>query len=162
MIRPVFYFFVVLIVILNVTACNSGSTEQVEKSDSVAHEEGLWITDFEQAKSLAKEKGLPILADFSGSDWCGWCIKLDKEVFQTSEFQDYAKNNLVLLLLDFPSKKKQSPELKKQNRALAQKYGIRGYPTVLLLDHEGDVIAKTGYKNGGGAKYVEHLKELFN
>ncbi|MFC1498771.1 thioredoxin family protein, partial [Verrucomicrobiota bacterium] len=65
-----------------------------------------WLTDFEQARKLAKEKKLPILADFAGSDWCGWCIKLDKEVFTKEEFKKYAKDNLVLFLADFPNKKK--------------------------------------------------------
>lgn len=121
-----------------------------------------WLTDFEAAKKLAAEKNLPILADFSGSDWCGWCIKLDKEVFSQDAFKAYAKENLVLFLADFPSRKPQPEEVKKQNVALRDKYfGPRdGYPTVLLLDAEGKVLKRTGYKAGGAEKYVEHIKKL--
>lgn len=119
-----------------------------------------WLTDFEQAKKEAKAKNLPILADFSGSDWCGWCIKLDKEVFQKKAFKDYAKDNLVLLLVDFPQKKKIDAKIKKQNTRLAQKYGVRGFPTVLLLNAEGKKLAQTGYRQGGPEAYVKHLKEL--
>ena len=119
-----------------------------------------WLTDFEAAKKLATEKNLPILADFSGSDWCGWCIKLDKEVFSQDEFKAYAEGNVVLFLADFPSQKPQSEEVKKQNEALKNKYGISGFPTVLLLDAEGNVLERTGYQPGGAEKYVEHIKGL--
>ena len=119
-----------------------------------------WTTDFEAAKKAAAENGKPILADFSGSDWCGWCIKLDKEVFSKSEFKDFAKDNVVLFLADFPARKEQAEDEAKQNKALAEKYGVRGFPTVLLLDAEGNVKATTGYQRGGADKYVEHLKEL--
>ncbi|MCG2680193.1 MAG: thioredoxin family protein [Kiritimatiellae bacterium] len=119
-----------------------------------------WLTDFEQAKKEATEKKLPILADFSGSDWCGWCIKLDKEVFSQPAFKAYAKNSLVLFIADFPRKKKQAAELKKQNKDLATTYAIRGYPTVLLLDAAGKELARTGYQEGGAEAYVEHLKKM--
>ena len=119
-----------------------------------------WITDFELAKKAAAEKNVPILADFSGSDWCGWCIKLDKEVFSQKEFQDYAKDGLILFLADFPRSKPQSDELKKQDKGLAERYGIQGFPTVLLLNAKGEVTAETGYQPGGAKKYVEHIKDL--
>lgn len=108
-----------------------------------------WLTSFEKAKAASKKSGKPILVDFTGSDWCGWCIKLNKEVFSTKEFKDWAKQNVILLELDFPRKKAQADELKKQNRALAQQYGVRGYPTILFLDHEGKKLGKSGYMKGG-------------
>lgn len=119
-----------------------------------------WLTDFEKAKKTAAAEDQVILADFSGSDWCGWCIKLDEEVFSKDAFKDYAKENLVLFLADFPRRTEQDAETKKQNRALADKYGIRGFPTVLILDAEGAVLAKTGYRRGGPEAYVKHLREL--
>ena len=119
-----------------------------------------WITNFEEAKKLAAEKNAPIIANFSGSDWCGWCVKLDKEVLSKPEFLEYAKDNLVLLNLDFPARKKQDKAIADQNKALAAKYGIKGYPTILVLDATGGVVAKTGYRRGGPAAYVEHIKEL--
>lgn len=122
--------------------------------------EAAWLIDFEEAKKQAAEKNLPILADFSGSDWCGWCIKLDKEVFSKDEFKAYAKENLILFLADFPSRKKLPADVKAQNDKLAKEYGIRGYPTVLLLDAKGKVLERTGYQKGGAAAYVEHIKGL--
>lgn len=119
-----------------------------------------WLTNFEEAKKVAAKKNLPILADFSGSDWCGWCIKLDNEVFSKEEFKKYAKDNLVLFMADYPRAAKQSAEIKKQNEALAKQYGIRGFPTVLVLDSAGKQIAKTGYQAGGPEKYIEHIKSL--
>jgi protein disulfide-isomerase len=120
-----------------------------------------WLTDFEKAKQTAEELKRPILLDFTGSDWCGWCIKLDKEVFSKKEFKDFAKDNLVLFMADFPRNKKQQSEAeKKQNEALMEKYGARGFPTIFLLKADGEVIAKTGYKPGGAAAYVKHLQEL--
>jgi thioredoxin-related protein len=117
-----------------------------------------WLTDFEAAKKLAAEKKVKILADFSGSDWCGWCIKLNKEVFDKDEFKKFASENLVLFLADFPSGTKLPDALAKQNERLASEYGVQGFPTVLLLDATGKVMARTGYRPGGAAAYVEHIK----
>lgn len=119
-----------------------------------------WLTDFESARKAAAEKKLPILADFSGSDWCGWCMKLDREVFSQKEFKEFASDNLILFLADFPRKKEQNEKLKAQNSELMKKYSVQGFPTVLILDAEGKVLAGTGYEEGGAAAYVAHLKKL--
>ena len=119
-----------------------------------------WLDDFKKAKKEAVRKGRPILADFTGSDWCGWCVKLDKEVFSEKAFQDYAKKNVVLFVADFPRAKKTDERTMKQNKELMETYGIRGFPTILLVDPDGEVIARTGYQKGGAEAYVEHLKEL--
>jgi thioredoxin-related protein len=119
-----------------------------------------WMTDFEAAKKVAAEKKLPILADFSGSDWCGWCIKLNKEVFDQEDFTKFASEKLVLFLADFPSKKKLPEAQAKQNDKLAAQFGIEGFPTVLILDAQGKVLARTGYRAGGAAAYVAHIKSL--
>lgn len=121
---------------------------------------GEWLTDYDKAAQLAKELDRPMLLDFTGSDWCGWCIKLDNEVFEKETFKEYAKQNLILVKLDYPRSKPQSDEIKKQNQELLQKYGVRGFPTILLTDASGDVIGKTGYQAGGPEKYVAHLKEM--
>ena len=121
---------------------------------------GGWSDNFEAAKALAKKENKPILLDFTGSDWCGWCIKLDQEVFSKREFKTYAKDNLVLVTVDFPHEARQSKKLKEQNEALAKQYGINGYPTIVLIDAEGKKLAITGYKEGGAPAYVEHLKSL--
>jgi protein disulfide-isomerase len=119
-----------------------------------------WLTDFEAAKTKAAAENKAMLLDFTGSDWCGWCIKLDKEVFSKQAFQDYAASNLVLVELDFPRSKEQSAEVKAQNEALAKRYNIRGFPTILILSSDGELVEKTGYQRGGAAAYVEHLKEI--
>lgn len=123
-------------------------------------EELNWLTNLEEAQQIAKEEGLPILIDFTGSDWCGWCIKLVDEIFSQKEFIEYATENLVMVKLDFPKDIYQTEKTKAYNDNLAKKYGIKGFPTILLLNSEGDVIAQTGYQYGGAAKYVEHLQEL--
>lgn len=119
-----------------------------------------WLTDFEVAKAKAKEEQKPMLLDFTGSDWCGWCIKLDKEVFSQAAFKAYAEESLILVELDFPRKNEQSDALKAQNQALKEKYKIRGYPTIIVLSSEGELIERTGYQRGGAKAYVEHIKEI--
>jgi len=114
-----------------------------------------WLTDFEKAAAEAKKTGKPILADFTGSDWCGWCKKLDAEVFSTDEFQRWAKDNVVLLQLDFPRGKRLEPKLAQQNEALRSKYEVKGYPTILFLDHEGKVLGRSGYTVGGPGPWIE-------
>ena len=120
-----------------------------------------WTADFEAAKKEAAGSGKDLLVDFTGSDWCGWCIKLNKEVFQHDEFKTGVKDGFVLVELDFPKDKSKIPaETLEQNKALGKKYGVRGYPTILLLDAEGRPYAKTGYRKGGPEAYVTHLNEL--
>lgn len=120
--------------------------------------ESDWMTDFEKAKKTAKEKKLLILADFSGSDWCGWCKKLDAEVFSKPEFLTFAKKNFVLLLVDFPNKKQLPANVMKQNLELQQKYGVRGYPTVLVMNADGKVLDTNGYQPGGASNYIKYLE----
>jgi protein disulfide-isomerase len=120
-----------------------------------------WETDFEKAKAKAKAENKHILIDFSGSDWCGWCVKLDKEVFSQPAFKTYAKENLILVLADFPSDKSgQSAALQKQNEKLSQEYSVRGFPTVYILNPEGKAVDKTGYQAGGPEPYVEYIKKV--
>lgn len=128
---------------------------------AVAHGGG-WETDFEKASAAAGKEGKYMLLDFSGSDWCGWCIRLDKEVFSTDEFKKFAGENLVCVLVDFPKAKEQDDALKAQNKKLAKKYGIRGYPTVIILAPDGALAGTTGYQEGGPVKYIEHLKGIID
>lgn len=119
-----------------------------------------WLTDYNKAKEVAKEKGLPILVDFTGSDWCIWCIRLDENILSKKDFVEYANKNLVLLKVDFPRKTEQSKEVKKANNDLAAKYGVRGFPTVVILDKNGKEVGRTGYQNMTPAEYVKHIKEF--
>jgi protein disulfide-isomerase len=127
---------------------------------SMAAESG-WLTDYEAAKKQAKEENKPILINFTGTDWCGWCIKIEKEIFSKEEFKAYAKENLILMEVDFPEKKKQNDEVKAQNKKLDKEFKIEGYPTIFLIDAEGKKLSEDiGYREGGPQAYVDHLKVL--
>ena len=120
-----------------------------------------WSHDFEAAKKQAASEKKDLLLDFTGSDWCGWCIKLNDEVFKKEPFKAGVKDSFVLVELDYPNdKSKLSEETQKQNKELGEKYAIQGYPTILLCDAGGKPFAATGYQPDGPEKYVEHLNTL--
>lgn len=93
-----------------------------------------WQTDMSKATEQSLKENKPLLLFFTGSDWCGWCIKLQKDVLKTSEFANWANQNVILVELDFPRNKPQDPNLKTQNQQLAQTFGIQGYPTVWFVN----------------------------
>ena len=95
-----------------------------------------WHTDVEKAINLSVQSGKPLFFFFTGSDWCGWCIKLQKAVFNKPEFATWANKNVVLVELDFPKRTPISNELQQQNRELAKIFGVRGYPTVWFVTPE--------------------------
>ncbi len=102
---------------------------------------GVWTQDINAAKAVAKEKGLPILLNFTGSDWCGWCKLMDKSVFSQPEWKAYAEQKLMLVTLDFPQDKSIVPEAYVERNAQLQKqFGVRGYPTYVLLDSDGETV----------------------
>lgn len=119
-----------------------------------------WLTDAAKAQTQAKTESKLVLLDFTGSDWCGWCIKLNKEVFSTPEFAEYAKKNLVLVEVDFPRKKALSDAQKKANQALQDKYKIEGYPTLILLDGNGRKAGELGYLPGGPKAFIAALEKI--
>jgi thioredoxin-related protein len=121
--------------------------------------EGEWITDVPKALDRAKAEQKVVLLDFTGSDWCGWCKRIDKEVFSTTEFKEYATKNLVLVEVDFPRQKKLSPELKKANDALQNRYKVEGFPTFVVLNGEGREIGRqVGYLEGGSKAFIAKLE----
>ncbi len=135
--------------------------QAASKEQTVADKDAFkWETDFKLAKQRAKTENKALLVDFTGSDWCGWCIKLKKEVFDEPAFQEYAKKNLIMVELDFPRSKELPAAEKEQNEKLRQEYGVNGFPTIVLLNARGREVARTGYQEGGPEKYVEHVKEL--
>jgi thioredoxin-related protein len=113
-----------------------------------------WFNSYSNAIKTAQRKNLPILADVSGKNWCIWCKRLDKEVFNTHKFKEFAKKNLVLLLIDVPNPRSPSKEAK----LFMKKFPVRGYPTVYLIDKNGKVLYKTGYLGGGPENYIKSLK----
>lgn len=115
-----------------------GFAEKVE-ADIDGATVGKWTMDFEAAKTLAAEKKVPILLDFSGSDWCGWCKVMEENVFTKPEWTAYATNHLVMVLLDFPNDKTLVPEkYVARNQALQAKYDVQGFPAFILLDEDGE------------------------
>jgi thioredoxin-related protein len=119
-----------------------------------------WTEDYEKAKETAAKDGKDLLIDFTGSDWCGWCIKLTKEVFSKDGFKAEAPKHFVLVELDFPQQKEQPDAIKKQNEKLQEQFGIEGFPTIVLADAKGRPYATTGYQEGGAEAYLKHLAEL--
>ncbi|MDA0840287.1 MAG: thioredoxin family protein [Planctomycetota bacterium] len=119
-----------------------------------------WTHDVDAALKQAKAEGKDILIDFTGSDWCGWCIRLNEEVFSQKEFLPAVTKSFVLVELDFPRGKQQSAEIKKQNQEWQAKFQVQGFPTILLMDADGRPFAQTGYQAGGAEKYLAHLSEL--
>lgn len=100
---------------------------------------GEWTQDFEAAKKISKEKNLPMMLDFTGSDWCGWCKLMDRKVFAEKAWDDWAKTNVVCVTIDFPRDgSKITAETRKQNEALAERFGIRGFPTFVVLAAGGE------------------------
>lgn len=121
----------------------------------------MWYTDLEKAKAVAAQEHKDILVDFTGSDWCGWCIKLSKEVFSQPEFRTAAQKDFVFVEVDFPNNKsKLTPEAIARNEQLSKTFGVKGFPTIFLLDAQGQPYAQTGYQEGGATAYLSHLAEL--
>lgn len=119
-----------------------------------------WHSDMEKARQLAADNNKYLLLDFTGSDWCPWCIKLDDKVFSTPEFAEFAAEKLVLVKIDFPKKKQLSQKQALANQKLAQKYAVRGFPTVIILNSRGERVGTTGYRRGSVNNYIEHLKGM--
>ncbi|RSK40462.1 thioredoxin family protein [Mangrovimonas spongiae] len=122
-----------------------------------------WHDNFKEAQSKAQESHKPIILVFSGSDWCAPCIKLDKQVFQSDAFKNYANENVVLMRADFPRKKQNalSDEQQKQNRGLAEKYNPNGFfPYVLVLNEKGDILGKMGYEKVKPETYINKLQSF--
>jgi thioredoxin-related protein len=124
--------------------------------------EGPWVADFDEGVKLAKEQGKDLFVDFTGSDWCGWCIRLDKEVFAHDAWIEAATKDYVLVKLDYPRSEEAKAKVPnpERNQELVGTYGIQGYPTILMMTVDGEVYGRTGYQQGGPEAYVKHMAEL--
>jgi len=123
-----------------------------------ARAELTWLTDLDEAKKVATKENKKLLVDFTGSDWCGYCIKLHKEVFDTPEFEKFAKD-YVLVELDFPKRKELPAAEKAKNQAAQKKYGVNGFPTVIIMNTSGKVLNRAeGYSpDSGPSAYLPQL-----
>lgn len=122
-----------------------------------------WLTDLDEAKKAAAEEDRTIILVFQGSDWCGPCIKLSREVWDTEEFEKYAEDNFVMLQADFPKRKKNAltDEQQEKNNKLAEKYNPNGhFPFVVVLDKEGNVLGETGYNKMKPVEFIELLESF--
>ena len=130
------------------------------KTDATSTPAGF-TDNLDEALAKAKAEGKLVYACFSGSDWCYWCKKLEKEVLSDPLFVAGVMDDYVLVFIDSPENKALlSDRAKAENEKLTKKYGIRGFPTALILDGDGNRIGKTGYRQGGAAEYVKHLKSF--
>jgi thioredoxin-related protein len=127
-----------------------------------AKTEAKWVADFDKAVEQAKKEHKDLFVDFTGSDWCSWCIKLHEEVFSHDDFLAAAQKDYVLVSLDYPHSDEAKAKVPNaaRNDELAKTHKIQGFPTVLLMTADGDVFAQTGYQAGGSEKYVEHIAKL--
>jgi protein disulfide-isomerase len=127
-----------------------------------AQAETPWLTDYKKAQEQAKSSNKLLLIEFTGSDWCPPCRMLQKEVLSTPEFKDLASKNFVLVEIDFPRTKEQSRELVEQNQMLAQRFGIQGFPSIIILNTDGKKLGElVGYDPRAGWKgYIESLEKI--
>ena len=122
-----------------------------------------WQTDLAVAKEMSKAGDKPIILVFQGSDWCAPCIKLEKKIWSSEEFREYAYDHFVMLLADFPRKKQNRlpVEQKNKNEQLAETYNPNGYfPLVVVLDKDGRLLGQTGYKNISVKEYINLLESF--
>ncbi len=121
---------------------------------AVAHA-ASWTDDYASALAKAKKEHKLLLLNFTGSDWCPWCKKIDAEVFETKQFEDFATDRLVLVTLDFPREHELNKAVADQNAALQAKFGVRGFPTIVVLNpNEKVVLKQEGYKEGGPEAFL--------
>lgn len=129
---------------------------------SAQAQELKWHTDVKEAIAIGTKENKPLLLFFTGSDWCGWCIRLQKEVLKTPEFTKWANDNVILVELDYPRSVPQTPEIKQQNYEIQNVLGVQGYPTVYFVKGEKkdekfnlQALGKTGYVPGGPVAWLE-------
>mgnify|MGYP000855252375 CR=1 FL=1 len=134
---------------------------------SMQAQELKWETNIDKAMEVSNKTKKPMLLFFTGSDWCGWCIRLQNEVLKTPEFAKWAKDNVVLVELDFPRRTPQDATIQQQNQGLQQAFQVRGYPTIWLVNGtktEGKVnfeqLGSTGYVAGGPSAWLEAANQI--
>ena len=140
----------------------NNNTQLASHSTQMQHSSGVWHHSYDEAVRESLLTNKPVMAVFSGSDWCHWCVKLKQEVFDAPGFTEWAKRNVVLLELDFPRLSTSPMEIRQQNERLKQKYAVRGFPTVLFLEDDGSEFAKAGYVAGGLQAWILKVETMLN
>ena len=130
----------------------------------------IWLTNIDDAIAQSMQTEKPIMLFFTGSDWCGWCKRLVKEVFEKKEFKEWAVENIIPVEVDFPRRIKLDDKLASQNRQLQQIFSVRGYPTIWIVKPEFkeenkinfEKIGQTGYVRGGAKNWILSVKQFLN
>jgi thioredoxin-related protein len=117
-----------------------------------------WMDDYHTSQAAASEQDRLMLLMFTGSDWCGWCVRMHDEILDTATFMQWAGRNLVLVYVDFPREDYRSPATRSQNRELDERYGIGGYPTLVLTDAAGKELTRMGYMQGGPKTFIRAIQ----
>lgn len=136
-----------------ISSCFAGTSK---KKIAYQAKDSMWET-YSQAMSNANQDNKMVCLYFTGSDWCMWCKRMDKEILSTGEFREFAQKHFHLVKLDFPRMGGTVPEI---NQELKQKYAVRGFPTLVIIDSDGNEILRDGYEYGGGAAYVDRLQNM--
>lgn len=145
---------VLAVLALQCSGCSdSETTSRAERMSS--HD---WKTSFSESVQLSADSGKPILAFFTGSNWCGWCKVLNSQILETPMFVEWAKENVIMLELDFPTDYEQSQEIKDQNQQLQKMYGITGFPTIIVMDANGKPIIQLGYEDVSPSVYAAKIE----
>ena len=121
-----------------------------------------WVTDYRAGMDAAQKAHKPVFLYFTGSDWCGWCKKLDQEVLSQPDFAKSMGSKFVFIKLDFPMNRDTNDPQMQQNAQLKQQYGVTGFPTVVLLDASGQFVAEAGYRSGGARAYASFIEQLMS
>ncbi len=164
----------IAVLAISIIACSSSSksdegTEvrtadvKIEKVTESSEEDGKskgikWVTDIDKALKLSKKKDKPVFAFFTGKEWCGWCKKLVREIMDKPEFIEHVNKNYIMLELDFP--RRDRSKITPQMTQLARDMGVRGYPTVIMMDHNKTVYGRTSYQRMTAMQYIEHLEAM--
>jgi protein disulfide-isomerase len=150
-----FFQLRVALVLLVFVSCQQ-KTQKVQTTELPP----VWLTDYEQAKAKARTEKKRLLIDFTGEGWCPPCVRMNKEVFQTKEFADYAGKNLILLKVVFEPFVENGLNGSPVNVKLGEKYEVQGFPTILILSPQGDVLGGTSYRPGGVVPFLEALQAI--
>jgi thioredoxin-related protein len=119
-----------------------------------------WLTDLNAGMAQAQQEGKFVMINFTGSDWCPWCIKLRQEIFSQPEFDAFASKNLVLVEIDFPKRTPQAAAVQKANSSLVAQFKVDGFPTLIFLNPRGKVVHRGGYQPGGAKPFVQEMTKV--
>jgi thioredoxin-related protein len=149
-----------LITILIAVSSLSYGSEKLEVTHEKHADSIRWQTDYSAALQQARKENKPVLLFFTGSDWCGWCKRLEREVFSQKEFAKLAGNEFIFVEIDRPMRTKLPEKLTMQNEQLVKQFNIEYFPTVVIVSPSGEKLGSTGYQDGGSRAYYDHLKQI--